>query len=85
MEITVNERLVDVAAGESLFQMAARIKPDADLLIWNGYPVENDRPLSEGDQVALIRRGERPSLGELEALMRARHTPGAPPRGRGPG
>ncbi len=77
MEITVNERPVEVEPGESLFQVAARIKPDADLVIWNGYPAQEDRPLlSEGDEVVLIRRGERPSLGELEALMRARHTPG---------
>ena len=76
MEIKVNERPVEIDPDESLYQVAARIKPDADLLIWNGFPADEDGPLAEGDEIALIRRGERPSLGELEALMRARHTPG---------
>lgn len=76
MEITVNERPVEVEAGAMLLAVAARLKPEADLIIWNGFPVEEDRLLQEGDQVVLIRRGERPSDDELEALMMARHTPG---------
>jgi sulfur carrier protein ThiS adenylyltransferase len=76
MEITVNERPVAVEAGETLYQVAARLKPEADLIIWNGFPAGEDRPLKEGDAVVLIRRGERPSVDQLEALMMARHTPG---------
>ena len=76
MKITLNERPVEISCGESLYRVAARFKPAADLIIWNGFPVGEDRPLSEGDELVLIRRGERPSLDELEALMAARHTPG---------
>jgi sulfur carrier protein ThiS adenylyltransferase len=76
MKITLNERPVEISRGESLYQVAARFKPAADLIIWNGFPVGEDRPLCEGDEVVLIRRGEQPSQDELEALMAARHTPG---------
>jgi len=76
MKITFNERPVEINPGNTLRQVVARFKPDADLVIWNGFPVDDDRPLKEGDEVALIRRGERPGPDELEALMAARHTPG---------
>jgi sulfur carrier protein ThiS adenylyltransferase len=76
MEITVNERPVAIEAGESLYQVAERLRPEADLIIWNGFPAGEDRPLQDGDEVVLIRRGERPSINQLEALMMARHTPG---------
>ncbi|MEN8098692.1 MAG: sulfur carrier protein ThiS adenylyltransferase ThiF [Chloroflexota bacterium] len=75
-QVTVNERVVELLEGESLFSLAQRIKPDADLIVWNGFPVELDRELAEGDTITLIRRGEQPSIEELEALMAARHTPG---------
>jgi len=76
MQVMLNERPVEINPGDTLRQVAARFKPEADLIIWNGFPVQGDRPLSEGDEVVLIRRGERPNLEELEALMMARHTPG---------
>jgi sulfur carrier protein ThiS adenylyltransferase len=76
MRIRVNEREADVPAGETLFGVRARVKPDADVVILNGAPLREDRALVEGDAVVLIRRGEQPSGDELEALMMARHTPG---------
>ncbi len=76
MRIHLNERPLDISSGATLRQLAARLKPEADLLILNGFPVEGDRPLAEGDCVVLIRRGERPGREELEALLVARHTPG---------
>lgn len=76
IEIILNERTVEICPDETLFQVAARFKPEADLVVWNGFPMGADCRLSEGDRVTLIRRGERPSLEELEALMVARHTPG---------
>jgi sulfur carrier protein ThiS adenylyltransferase len=51
-------------------------KPDADLIIVNGYPSDSENPLQEGDRVILIRRGEIPPADELECLISARHTPG---------
>jgi len=76
MKIKVNERLEDVEAGTTLFALRDRLKPGADVVVFNGAPSQTDRPLSDGDEVCFIRRGEKPAREELEALMAARHTPG---------
>ncbi len=76
MQIRLNEKSTEVESGISLFELVRQHKPDADVIIWNGYPVSQDRPLSPGDRVVLIKRGEAPSRDELEALLVARHTPG---------
>ncbi len=76
MNLLVNEQPVVAGAGESLFALRDRLKPQADVLILNGAAMHVDTRLAEGDQVCLIRRGETPPLEELEALMAARHTPG---------
>jgi len=76
MQIFVNEQPQQVAAGETLFALRDRCKPNADVLIRNGYPQRDDAPLQENDRVVLIKRGEAPSSDELEALLVARHTPG---------
>lgn len=49
------------------------VKPEANVMIVNGFAVSSDAPLGPGDEVVLIRRGEIPGRDELEALMRARH------------
>jgi sulfur carrier protein ThiS adenylyltransferase len=76
VQITVNERPVLIGPGETLDDVRRRFKPSADIVVLNGFPVEEDRPLSEGDRVTLIERGVQPSQDELEALLIARHTPG---------
>jgi sulfur carrier protein ThiS adenylyltransferase len=76
IEISLNERPVTVEEGMSLFDLRSRYKPAADLVIRNGFPATQDTFLQDGDTVVLIRRGEIPVRGELEALMAARHTPG---------
>jgi sulfur carrier protein ThiS adenylyltransferase len=76
IEIFVNERPAQIELNATLGDVRRRFKPDADILVLNGFPVTGDRPLSAGDHVTLIRRGERPSQSELEALLIARHTPG---------
>ncbi|MDK2971911.1 MAG: sulfur carrier protein ThiS adenylyltransferase [Candidatus Sumerlaeota bacterium] len=65
-----------MAAGTTLFALRDARKPGADVLILNGYPFAEDVPLSEGDEVVLIRRGEKPSEEELRAQMVSRHGPG---------
>jgi sulfur carrier protein ThiS adenylyltransferase len=74
--ITVNERPTDVPGGETLFRLRDKVKPGADVLVLNGYPSETDEALADGDVVVLIRRGERPSMEDVEYMMAARHTPG---------
>lgn len=83
MRILVNEKSMELAAGTSLFQLRDQLKPEADLLIFNGFPVPADRPLADGDRVVLIRRGEQPSPQEMEALLVSRHTPGVHEKVRG--
>lgn len=76
MKILLNEKPLEVREGQTLRGIAALYKPDADILIWNGFPVSEDVMLEEGDRVVLIQRGEKPKEEELEALLVARHTPG---------
>lgn len=74
--ILLSERPYRVASGVSLFALRDAVKPDADVIVYNGAPATEDRPLCEGDAVVFIRRGEIPASDELDALMAARHTPG---------
>ena len=76
MTIYVNEQTCDLTPGETAGELRDRLKPGADLLICNGFPVGPDRPLATGDRLVLIRRGEIPNAEELDALLTARHTPG---------
>ncbi|WP_303720321.1 sulfur carrier protein ThiS adenylyltransferase ThiF [Malonomonas rubra] len=76
MLIYLNEQPEEIAGELSLFALREQKKPQADLLIVNGYPTSNDQALKNGDRVVLIQRGEEPSTEELERLIRARHTPG---------
>ncbi len=76
IQITLNERPLSVRSGMKLFEIASIHKPEADVLIVNGFPAKQDCQLQPGDSIMLIQRGEIPSQDELEALMAARHTPG---------
>lgn len=76
MQIFLNEQETSIDPDTTLYQLRQQKKPDADILIINGFPSKNDTTLSAGDKVVLIRRGEQPSADELEALMMSRHTPG---------
>ena len=82
MDILLNEQPLTITAGTTLQRLRERIKPDADVVILNGFPVAGDPPLCAGDRVVFIRRGEQPAADELEALMAARHTPGVHQRVR---
>ncbi|MBW2504883.1 MAG: sulfur carrier protein ThiS adenylyltransferase ThiF [Deltaproteobacteria bacterium] len=76
MTIHVNEQQQDLLPGDTVGAIRDRVKPQADLLIVNGFPAEPDAVLQHGDHVVLIRRGEIPAADEFEALLTARHTPG---------
>ncbi|MBI2355186.1 MAG: sulfur carrier protein ThiS adenylyltransferase ThiF [Deltaproteobacteria bacterium] len=76
MRIRVNEKPASVEDGLTVAALAERVKPGADVMILNGFPVPPDTVLREGDELFLIRRGEIPAEEELEYLMAARHTPG---------
>ena len=76
MKIRINEKIVDVEENITLFQVKSIFKPNADVIVLNGFPVSEDVTLKERDQVFLIKRGELPDQQELEFMMIARHTPG---------
>lgn len=76
MQIKINEQKHVVEDHATLDSVRARFKPEADLCILNGFPASAEELLREGDQLVLIRRGERPGQAEFEALLTARHTPG---------
>ncbi|MEA3333409.1 MAG: sulfur carrier protein ThiS adenylyltransferase ThiF [Pseudomonadota bacterium] len=75
MQIFVNEDNCLVEAEIRLYELRDRQKPNADLMIVNGYPVREDQQLKDGDRVVLMRCGQQPTTDDLEALKRARHTP----------
>ncbi|PLX73428.1 MAG: thiamine biosynthesis protein ThiF [Desulfuromonas sp.] len=76
MKIYLNEKEITFDAGTTLHQLRDQHKPEADVTIHNGHLVRDDAELSDGDSVVLIKRGEKPSAEEMEALLLARHTPG---------
>ncbi|HSB05381.1 MAG TPA: sulfur carrier protein ThiS adenylyltransferase ThiF [Thermodesulfobacteriota bacterium] len=76
IRIKINEREVSVPSETTLFQLKDQFKPNADLIIYNGFPFALDRPVQPGDEIVLIKKGEKPSPEEIESLMMARHTPG---------
>jgi sulfur carrier protein ThiS adenylyltransferase len=76
MKISVNEKTLEIVEGTRLFTIRDDVRPDADLIIYNGFPVSQDRELRDGDGVQLIRRGVVPGPEEMESLMMSRHTPG---------
>lgn len=76
MQIKVNEQKYTVEENQPVGTVRDRIKPEADLIIINGFPAPAETALNHADQVILIRRGELPGAEELDALLTARHTPG---------
>ncbi|MGE5653037.1 MAG: sulfur carrier protein ThiS adenylyltransferase ThiF [Bacillota bacterium] len=76
IRIWVNERELEFPDGSDTDAVRQAVKPDADLVIFNGFPAGQPQPLQSGDRVVLIRKGELPPADEMEALMVSRHTPG---------
>lgn len=75
MEIQLNEKTVMIKSGDTAYGIRNAYKPDADVVIYNGFMIREDTQLEAGDRLVLIKRGEKPSYEELETLMAARHTP----------
>jgi sulfur carrier protein ThiS adenylyltransferase len=74
--LLVNEISYEYRDGLRVVDVAAEVKPGADLFIVNGHPVSSAAILEDGDSCWLIRKGEKPSADELERLLYARHSPG---------
>lgn len=76
MAIVVNEEWMIVSKNLKLGKLKNWLKPDADIMIVNGFPAGEDTQIEGGDTIVFIRRGEVPRNEEMEALLVARHTPG---------
>ena len=76
IRVRVNEKEISIPPTLSLFHLKDQFKPNANLIIYNGFPASSDCPLKQGDEIAFIKKGETPSPEEFESLMMARHTPG---------
>jgi sulfur carrier protein ThiS adenylyltransferase len=76
IDIKVNEKGISVSSKTTLYQLKKRLKPKADVIIYNGFPLTSDHPLRRGDEIVFIQKGEPPSSEEFECLLLARHTPG---------
>ncbi|SKC81840.1 sulfur carrier protein ThiS adenylyltransferase ThiF [Maledivibacter halophilus] len=76
MEIFLNEKLIIVDNKATAFSIKESYRPNADIVIHNGFIISEDIPLKKQDRISLIKKGEIPSYEELEALMISRHTPG---------
>ncbi|MEN8136090.1 MAG: sulfur carrier protein ThiS adenylyltransferase ThiF [Thermodesulfobacteriota bacterium] len=74
--LLVNEITYKFRDGLRVSDVAAEVKPGADLFIVNGHPVSSAVILEDGDSCWLIRKGEKPNADELERLLYARHSPG---------
>lgn len=74
--VSVNERPRRVASNLGVMDLKIQTKPEADLIIYNGFPVTENIQLKDGDSVVFIKKGEVPPKEDLEGLMMARHTPG---------
>ena len=66
---------MEIDADGQLFALRDQYKPDADLLIVNGYTENCNLKLNTGDHIVMIQRRKQPSAAELEDLMMIRHTP----------
>jgi sulfur carrier protein ThiS adenylyltransferase len=76
IRIKVNEKETSVPSRSTLFSIKKRYKPNADVTIYNGFSINSDCLVKEGDEVVFIKKGIAPSSEEFESLMVARHTPG---------
>ncbi|MDY4574100.1 MAG: sulfur carrier protein ThiS adenylyltransferase ThiF [Intestinibacter sp.] len=75
MKIFFNEALAEVTENTTAYQFRDWVDKNYDVVVLNGFPLSQDKILSEGDRITLIQKGKVPSKDELEALLIARHTP----------
>jgi sulfur carrier protein ThiS adenylyltransferase len=76
IRVKVNEKEVSIPSNTALCRLKDQFKPNADVIIYNGFPIDSDSPLKEGDEMVFIKKGEIPSPEEFESFIMARHTPG---------
>lgn len=74
MKLTVNGQERDFDC-QTAYQIRGLVGNENDIIILNGFQIEEDHPLSENDTITIIPKGVMPKKEELERMMMARHTP----------
>ncbi len=74
MNLVVNGQKREVAC-QTAFQIREQLGNQTDIVILNGFQLEEDCKVTEKDTVTIIRKGVMPKRDELESMMMARHTP----------
>jgi sulfur carrier protein ThiS adenylyltransferase len=74
MKLTVNgkERELDC---RTAFEVREHVGNPSDIIILNGFQIDQDCELKENDVLSIIQKGVMPKQEELESMMMARHTP----------
>jgi sulfur carrier protein ThiS adenylyltransferase len=73
--IKVNEKDIPLQDGMTLHKLKQQIKPEADITVYNGFPVNDDIEIKAGDRICFIRKGEIPEKEEMKQLIVSRHSP----------
>jgi len=76
IRIKANEREVSPYSHITLLKLKDLFKPNANVIIYSGLPLSSGRPLKQGYEIGLIRKGEIPSSEEFVSLLVLRHPPG---------
>jgi sulfur carrier protein ThiS adenylyltransferase len=74
MILTVNGKRLESAC-RTAFEVRADMGDQTDIVILNGFQIEEDCQVNENDTLIIIRKGQMPKQDELESMMMARHTP----------
>ncbi|TCK61558.1 sulfur carrier protein ThiS adenylyltransferase ThiF [Seleniivibrio woodruffii] len=75
MKVLINDNEYFLADDALSGAGADLVKPDADVIIHNGFIAGRQSPLKDGDTLYLIKRGEIPTHEEMQNLIYSRHTP----------
>ena len=74
MQLEVNGKPRTVVY-RTAFEARAQLGSENDIVILNGFQIDDDCPLSENDTLTIVRKGTMPDQEELESMMMDRHTP----------
>jgi len=74
IKITLNGKETEIVEATA-FKVRDKFGKPADIVIVNGFQIDEDCAVKENDILNIIPRGEMPNKEELESMMMARHTP----------
>ncbi|NLI92718.1 MAG: sulfur carrier protein ThiS adenylyltransferase ThiF [Peptococcaceae bacterium] len=60
---------------QTAFEVRKQIGNPTDIVILNGFQIDEDCPVTQNDTVNIIPKGIMPKREDLESMMMARHTP----------